>query len=218
MKGVVTFMKCREVDFLLGEYYENSLDLNERKMVEKHLGECENCRLRLKEMEQTYQLLEKESIPQPEESFWVNFLPEIRARIEKKQKPKEKLVPKSRLAFSILSVLTVAIIAFHLFSVDRENIAQRRLEQSGEGILIESDFSSYAEQLANAISSEGDSSISLEIVLSESDRQNLDLTETLLKDDYLSQEDLGSILNELNSEELKRLEENVKHLQLADIL
>ena len=221
-------MKCREVNFLLSEYYKNSLDLNDREKVEKHLRECESCRLRLREIEQTFQLLEKETLPQPEESFWISFLPEVRSRIERKEKLKEKIVPKMRPAFGLLSVLLAVIVSYLLFTIDRENIAQRPSEQSGEDVLIVSDFSSSADQLAEMLLSEGDQTSSIEIVLSEDEKQNLDLSETLLRDDYSSQsvidrstfggKGLSVTLDELNSEELKQLEESIKHLQVSDIL
>jgi len=211
-------MTCKKIYSLLIEYHENSLDSNERKRVEQHLSECENCKARLKEIEQTYPLLAKETIPQPEESFWINFLPEVRSRIESKEKRKITFVPKIRLAFGLLSILLVGIISFFLFSIDRENIARNQSESGVGNVLFASDPFSYTEQLIEFLSSEGDSAFPVEMFLSKDERQNLDLTERSLEEDYLSREDLSSILSELNSEELEKLKENINNLQSSDIL
>jgi len=44
------------------------------------------------------------------------------------------------------------------------------------------------------------------------------LTVSLLTENYMSQKEIGSILDELNSDELKQLEENINQLKLATIL
>ena len=211
-------MKCKEIIVLLNEYCENSLDLQKRKGVEHHLAECENCRLRLKKIKGTYQLLAIETIPQPEESFWTNFLPQIRARIERKENRKTLLIPKTRLAFGLLSVLIIAIISLVLFTADQRNIAELQTKESSETTLTSLGSSSTDEQLAEILSSEGKQSLPLYVVLSEDERQNLDLMDMLMGEDDLSQRDLTSILSELKPEELKQVEESVNHLQPSDVL
>lgn len=211
-------MKCKNVDFLLIPYYENSLDLQERKRVKQHLALCEDCRARLKEIEHTYQLLAEEPLPQPEENFWINFLPEVRARIERKGERKTSSIPKTRLAFNLLSVLIIALISLLLFTSDRRNIAELKLKESSEATLTSLGSSSTDEQLTEILSSEGRQPIPLYVVLSEDEKQNLDLMDTLLGEDDLNQRDLTSILYELNSEELKQVEESVNYLQPSDVL
>ncbi|KPL01275.1 MAG: hypothetical protein AMJ91_00510 [candidate division Zixibacteria bacterium SM23_73_3] len=211
-------MKCKEIELLLAEYYENSLDPDERKRVEQHLTECESCRLKQKEIEQTYQLLEKESVSQPEESFWTNFLPQVRSRIEAEEKPRLTLFPKPRLAFALISAVVVVALSFFLFTPDKKNLEKLRTESMVETTLPESDLSSYADQLAEILSSQEDQSLPLETFLSSGGRGDMELTEKILDEDYLSQRNLNSILNELSLEELKRLEESIKTLQIGDIL
>lgn len=218
MKGRGKGMKCKEIELLLAEYYENSLDPDERKRVEQHLTECESCRLKQKEIEQTYQLLEKESVSQPEESFWTNFLPQVRSRIEAEEKPRLTLFPKPRLAFALISAVVVVALSFFLFTPDKKNLEKLRTESMVETTLPESDLSSYADQLAEILSSQEDQSLPLETFLSSGGRGDMELTEKILDEDYLSQRNLNSILNELSLEELKRLEESIKTLQIGDIL
>jgi len=218
LKGRGKGMKCKEIELLLAEYYENSLDPDERKRVEQHLTECESCRLKQKEIEQTYQLLEKESVSQPEESFWTNFLPQVRSRIEAEEKPRLTLFPKPRLAFALISAVVVVALSFFLFTPDKKNLEKLRTESMVETTLPESDLSSYADQLAEILSSQEDQSLPLETFLSSGGRGDMELTEKILDEDYLSQRNLNSILNELSLEELKRLEESIKTLQIGDIL
>ena len=81
-----------------------------------------------------------------------------------------------------------------------------------------SKLGTYADQLAEILSSQEDQSLPLETFLSSGGRGDMELTEKILDEDYLSQRNLNSILNELNLEELKRLEESIKTLQIGDIL
>ncbi len=209
-------MKCNEVKLLLVEYYENSLDLDDRSRVKQHLSGCESCRFRLKQIEQLHQLLAKENVPSPEESFWTNFLPEVRSRIKDKKKPRGILIPKTRLAFGLLSVVAVVIISLILFTTDRRNMVEHRTEPMVETILSVSDPSSYTEQLAEMLSAQGE--LPLNVFLSNGETQDLELTEKILEQDLLSQKSLNSILIELSSEELKQLEESIKTLVVGDIL
>jgi len=218
LKGRGKAMRCKQVELLLAEYYENSLDPDDKKRMELHLAECETCRLRLKEIEETFRLLTKDSVPPPEENFWTNFLPQVRSRIEAEDKPRFTPFPKPRLAFALMSVLVAVTLSFFLFNVDKKNLAEFQAEPVMETIFTESELSSYSDQLAEILSSQGDESLPIEVFLSNEEREDLELTEKLLDEDYLSQRNLNSMLDELNLRELKQLEEDIKDLQIGDIL
>ncbi len=211
-------MRCKETDFLLIEYYEGSLHPDKKERVKEHLAGCESCRLKLKEIEQTFQLLAKESIPPPEENFWANFLPQVRSRIEAQKKPELSFFPKPRLVFGLTSVLLVVALSFFLFSADKKRMVKLQTEPPLETILSESDLSSYTEQLAEILSAQSEESPPLQISLFRSETKNLKLAEKILEEDYLSHKNLNAILNELSIEELKQLEENIKNFQVGDIL
>jgi hypothetical protein len=153
-----------------------------------------------------------------EEDYWTNFLPRVRARIEEKKRPKFSLVPKTRLALGLLSLFLVAFIGYNLLHTPQRNPALVDLNQNVEINVTDPMLSSAADQLADAISAESTQATVTGVVLSEEEKQELDSTATLLTENYLSRKEISSILDELNSDELKQLEENINKLKLATIL
>jgi len=211
-------MKCNKIHILLSDYLEDSLDPGERKWVEQHLGECDCCRLKLKEMKQLYGVLAQDEAPQREEDFWTNFLPQVKSRIGEKKRLKGSLVPKTRLALGFLSLLLVVIIGYNLFHTDLRNLTGMESNQNVEMTVTEPVLSSAADQLADALSAESTQSKVTGVILSEEEKEDLDSTVTLLTENYLSQKEISFILDELNSDELKQLEESINKLKLATIL
>lgn len=216
MRGREKAMKCKEDSQVLIDYHENSLQADERRRVERHLAECDGCRGRLKEIEQLYQLLARERVPSPGDSFWTGFLPGVRARIERKKKRRGLLIPKPRLAFGILTILAVAIVSIFMFTLDKRNLVDRQSEQMAEIAISSPEFSSTTEELAEMLSAEAE--VSLDILLSNGEGEELDFIEGILEESYLSELSLNSMLGDLDLEELKKLEERIKALQIGDIL
>jgi hypothetical protein len=169
-------------------------------------------------MESTLRLLAEEQVPQPEEGFWTNFLPQVRSKIDAEEKPGFTLFPKPRLVSGLVSVLVIMLLGVFLFNVGQKRVGELQTELSTESILSEAEYSSSVEQLAEFLSSEEDESLELEIFLSSTEEDELDLTESMLEDDYLSGQSLNSILGELSMQELKQIEESVKSLQVSDII
>jgi predicted anti-sigma-YlaC factor YlaD len=211
-------MKCNEIHILFSEYLEDSLEPIEKKRVEQHLEECDGCRLKLKEMKELFGVLAQDKVASMEEDYWTNFLPRVRARIEEKKRPKFSLVPKTRLALGLLSLFLVAFIGYNLLHTPQRNPALVDLNQNVEINVTDPMLSSAADQLADAISAESTQATVTGVVLSEEEKQELDSTATLLTENYLSRKEISSILDELNSDELKQLEENINKLKLATIL
>jgi hypothetical protein len=211
-------MRCKEIKNLLVPYYDNSLDPDEREKVKKHLVGCGSCRLKLKEIEDTLGLLTKESVPQPEESFWINFLPQVRARIETEIKPIFTLFPKPKLVFRLMSVMVLVALSFFLFNLDQRKSVEPWPDTFMESIISESDLTSSTDQLAEILSSPSVDSLAIDVFLSSEGEEELELTESILEEDYLSRNNLNTILSELSIQELKQIEESIKTLQVGDIL
>lgn len=211
-------MKCTEIHFILNDYREGSLSGDDKARVEQHLSGCESCRQDFKEIKLIFDMLAQDHVPEMEEQFWINFLPEVRSRIENKRKPIRTLIPKTRLVLGFLSILLVAIISFQLFNTDQRNLAQLKPSQSLESVVTEPNLSTAADQLAEVLSAPAMQSTAIGVILSQEEKQNLDSTGTLLTDDYLSQSDLNSILSELSSDELKLLKESMNRIKLSKIL
>lgn len=211
-------MKCKEIHILLSDYLENSLEPSKRKTVEQHLEECESCRLKLEETQQLFSVLAQDKVPPMEDDYWTNFLPRVRARIEERKKPKFRLIPKTRLAVGLISLLLVAVVGYNLLHIHQNNPAMVDLNQNVEMTVTDPIFSSAADQLADALSAESTQVTVAGVILSEEEKEDLDSTATLLTENYLSHKELSSILDELDSDELKQLEENINKLKLATIL
>lgn len=73
-------MNCRKARGFLSEYLDGTLPENPSHELEKHLNQCENCALLLKEMQQTVHLLHTETMycASPD------FLRSVRDRIDSK--------------------------------------------------------------------------------------------------------------------------------------
>jgi predicted anti-sigma-YlaC factor YlaD len=211
-------MKCREIDRLLIEYHEDALSPDRKKQVKEHLVSCEGCRLRLEEIQHAYKLLAKDETPQPDENFWVNFLPQVRSRIEAKEGQKAIFRPGVRWAIGFASVLLVVIVGSLLFTKDDQILVQQEEQQLLETTLALSNPYTYADQLVEVLTTQGAESLPVEVLLSNGGTNQLELAAEVLDEDYLNQTDLNSILGELNLEELKQLEDNVRTLNVADIL
>jgi hypothetical protein len=216
MKGRGEAMRCKEVSALLIEFAENSLGLQERGRVEEHLRECDRCRKELEEIESLYRLLAEESVPAPEESFWTGFLPEVRTRIESKKRTKGLYFPKPRLVVGVLTFLAVAIVSVLMFTPGERHLAERQWELTKETDIMPPELSSTSDQLAEMLLAEGETS--LNELLSNGEGRQLDLIEGILEEDYLSQQNLNSVLGELDTEELKEIEESIRELQVGDML
>lgn len=211
-------MMCREIHELLIEYHENSLDPEQKAKVEGHLDSCENCRLRLQEVRQVYGMLAEDSVPPAEENFWIDFLPQVRSRIEAKRRPAWNLWPRARWAVGVVSVLALVIVGSLLLTGKDVSLVQEETEQPEETALALYGPYSYADQLVDVISSDSTKSYPTKLLLAEGGVEDLGLAEEVLQENYVREADVDLILSELSLEELRLLEENVKSIQVKDIL
>jgi predicted anti-sigma-YlaC factor YlaD len=218
MKDLVMNKKCREIDRLLIEYHEEVLSPDRKKQVEEHLADCHGCRIKLEEIQNAFTLLTEDEVPQPQESFWIDFLPQVRSRIEAKDKTRTIFRPNVRWAVGLTSVLLVMIVGSLLFTKDNQTVVQQETEQPLETTLALSNPYTYADQLAEILTAQETEPVAVEALLSNGGTNQLGLAAEVLDEDYLNQVDINSILGELSLEELRQLEDNVKALNVADIL
>ncbi len=211
-------MKCEDIRKLLFEYHDESLPPEQKEEVQKHLAGCEGCRANLEEIRQTLGFLTQDRVPEREESFWVDFLPQVRSRIEQKQKTRWLTWPKIRWAVGLVSVLALVVVGSLVLTGKDQNLTQQETGQVLETGIALSDPDSYTDQLAEVLSTAGAESTSVAALLADSQNQDLELAGQILDEDYLGESDLGSLLSELSLEELKQLEQNISDLQVKDIL
>lgn len=81
-------MKCEEVEKLMIDYLDKSLEENIRLEIEKHIETCENCLEDLRDNQQVLKLLSKDEMVKPEDSLRINFYHMLHSQIKKTEENK----------------------------------------------------------------------------------------------------------------------------------
>lgn len=206
-------MSCRKIKSLLVPYYENSLSSEEKKMIEGHLRVCDDCRKHLKEIESLFELLKLEKTEKTEEHFWINFVPEIRRRIEKGRSPRLILKPIGQLAPFLGFAIAVLVVGVILFSRDYVSMI-RGVPDINE---IESyslyDFENTTDELAEILSSVGGAE-EMGDLISADDRESILALEEIVDDQYRDKAGWEEIVEDLSSEELSLLEREIQKIKI----
>ena len=206
-------MNCSKITSLLDDYQQNTLGPEEKKLVQEHLRACESCRKELKEIQSLFNVLEREKTEKVEENFWINFVPEIRKRIDKAPSPRLtwNLIPKlgPLLGFAI----AILVVGVFMFSKDYSSRVSGVLtyEQTGTYSLYE--FESPTDQLASILSlTEGTEEFRNLITLGNG--ESITALEKVVDDQYWDNVELQDILEDLSSEEWQLLEKNIEKITI----
>lgn len=178
-------MKCKKIKKRLVDYIEDELRDSEKKVIDEHLKICNKCSMELNSLRETISLTKKAIVPRISERFWVNFLPNVREKIEKKEQKKPlfsfKVVPAFAISLSILFIIGI------LYFRNRE----LRIEMTKE---IES--------------------IIIENLVNEDIAENALKMETLLEEEEIENKDIYILIDEMEEKEksvfCKRLEKLLK--------
>lgn len=104
-------MKCRKVKKRLVDYIEDELKALEKKAIDDHLEACHKCSAELNGLRETIGLTKRVKVPLLSERFWINFLPNVREKIEEREQRKQlfsfKLVPAFVVSLSILFIISI---------------------------------------------------------------------------------------------------------------
>jgi hypothetical protein len=79
-------MKCEEVESVIIDYLDNSLDEEFRSEIEKHLGTCERCLDELKNSQHILKTISREKMAKPDDSMRINFYHMLHSEIKKSEK------------------------------------------------------------------------------------------------------------------------------------
>lgn len=204
-------MDCKKISFLLVDFYEDVLDTKEKKLVEEHLESCFKCRLKLGEIQKTFEILEKEKTEVPDEIFWTNFLPEVRKRIEDKRATKKAFVFKPELISFSATILVILLLGIFLFNRDyRSRVESFYLEDTYYTFYS---YKSSTERLSELLSSEKD--LDWTFILSEEDEiEDSDLLEKVLDERYWEESEINAIIEDLTKDELLTLEKKLEQLKI----
>ncbi len=138
-------MKCTEVEAIIIDYLDKTLDENLRNDLEKHLETCEHCLDELKESQKVLQLMTKSEIAQPDESLRINFYHMLHSEIDKTNKRKvfegNAVIPANRTWYRIAAGFALLICGTFLGAYihtefSRGNTAQELQQLQSEVALL----------------------------------------------------------------------------------
>jgi len=197
-------MRCKNIRVKLVDYYENSLPHEERNLVQSHLDICPNCQKELQKISSTFELLKNESSYEPDEAYWVNFVPGVRAKIEKGRGTTLVPIPKLKIAGGIVSLALILLLGIFLFKEDQK-------------IMFKSTGESYSyllpaegEKIDQLFYAEAGNESSISKLFSETDKNKLAMAETELEKYSW---DKGGKEEALSGLDLKQLENLKKDLE-----
>lgn len=103
-------MKCRDCRDKLIEYIDGILPPEEAQPVQAHLAGCPACR---KEEDVLLAVLSeaRAPLPEPNELFWINFLPGVRGKIALRPEPWFATLFKPAVGWGSLSLATLMLLA-----------------------------------------------------------------------------------------------------------
>lgn len=87
-------MKCEEVEMLMMDYLDKTLDDVQLGQVEKHLLTCERCIDEVKDFQSILQEMSATKMEQPDETLRINFYHMLQTEINKQKVSSAKTLPK----------------------------------------------------------------------------------------------------------------------------
>jgi hypothetical protein len=109
-------MKCRDVEYLLVELADGTLDAERKAGVEEHLAQCEECSMDAALLKETFDALRSEVTELPPTHYFSTLLPKIRTRLEKKERSRGFILPAwLEKAAAPVAVLAMGVIVIGLF-------------------------------------------------------------------------------------------------------
>lgn len=101
-------MKCEEVESVIIDYLDNSMDKELRGEIEKHLGTCERCLDELRNCQNILQTISSEEMVKPDGSMRINFYHMLHSEIKKSEKNLNEIIQKPSFAWYNSSLNRIA--------------------------------------------------------------------------------------------------------------
>ena len=197
-------MRCKNIQVKLVDYYENSLSPEEKKLVQSHLEICSNCQEELQKIKSAFELLINESTYEPDEAYWVNFVPGVRIKIEKGQRTTLVPIPRLKIAGGIIGLVLVLLLSVFLFETDLRVMFKSSEESYSYLLPVE------GEKIDQLFYSEAGDESSISRLLSETDRDKLALAETELEKSSWDKGGMEEALGELDLKQLENLKKDLE--------
>jgi len=201
-------MRCKNIQIKLVDYHENSLSPEERNLIQSHLEVCSSCQKELQKIISAFKILSKESSYEPDEAYWINFVPGVRSKSEKSRSSTLVPIPKLKIAGGIVSLALVLLFGIFLFKADQRVMFKSSEEPYSyllptEGEKIDQLF--YAET--------GDESL-VSKLFSETDRDKLALAEIELEKYNWDKGGKEEALEELDLKQLENLKKDLEKTKI----
>jgi len=131
-------MNCNYIEENIIAYIENTLDERSVKAFDEHVKSCNNCKMLLRQVRQTYSVIDLEKKQAVPENSFENIMQEInKAEFETKYKIIEFVRPVL-IAASIACGVVLGYNSYHTYTLDNS------------GYLISQDDSYYINDMAQA--------------------------------------------------------------------
>jgi acyl-CoA synthetase (AMP-forming)/AMP-acid ligase II len=197
-------MRCKNIQVKLADYYENSLSPEERNLVQSHLEICPVCQKDLQKIISTFEILKNETDYEPDEVYWVNFVPGVRSGIEKDRGTTLVPIPKLKIAGGFVSLTLVLLLGIFLFKSD-------------QGVMFKSSEEPYSyllpaesEKIDQLFYAEASNESSASKLFSETDRNKLALAESELEKYNWDKGGKEEALKELDLKQLENLKKDLE--------
>lgn len=197
-------MRCKNIQIKLVDYYEDSLSPEEKNLVQSHLEICPDCLKELQKIKSTFELLKNESSYKPDETYWTNFVPGVRSKIEKGQGATLVPIPRLKIAGGIVSLVLVLLLGIFLFKEDQRVMFKSSEEPFSYLLPTES------EKIDQLFYSDAANESSISKLLSETDRNKLVLAETELEKYNWDKGGKEEALKELDLKQLENLKKDLE--------
>lgn len=197
-------MRCNNIQIKLVDYYENSLPSEEKNLVQGHLEICSNCKQELQKIRSTFELLNNESSYEPDEAYWLNFVPGVRAKIEKGQGITLVPIPRLKIAGGIISLALVLLLGIFLFKED-QRVMFKSSEESYSYLLP-----AEGEKIDQLFYAEAGNESSISKLFTETDRDKLALAEIELEKNNWDKGGKEEALKELDLKQLENLKKDLE--------
>ncbi|MDP3024589.1 MAG: zf-HC2 domain-containing protein [candidate division Zixibacteria bacterium] len=197
-------MRCKNIQVKLVDYYENSLPPEEKKLVQSHLEICSSCQEELQKIRSTFELLKNESAYEPDEAYWINFIPGVRSKIEKGWGTTLVPIPKLKIIGGIVSLALVLLLGIFFFKED-----QRVMFKSSEepySYLLPAE----GEKIDQLFYAEAGNESSISKLFSDTDRNKLALAEIELEKNNWGKGGKEEALRELDLKQLENLKKDLE--------
>jgi hypothetical protein len=117
-------MKCRDVEYLLVELADGTLNSEEKTRVEEHLVHCEECAMNAAMLADTFALLRAEIQEPPPEHYFSVLLPKIRKRLETKERAWGYFFPawlaRAAAPITVSALALTVVVLFRAFEPSEE--------------------------------------------------------------------------------------------------